>query len=404
MRVLFLTWDGPQQTYLESLFFPIFSGLSESGIDVQTLQLTWASELQLEPVRRAARSSRLSYTPCRVPAALRRYALPAIVAYGAARALAYARAHRVQTLFPRSLIPMAMARLATSLGPGLDLAFDADGFMADERVDFAHLSPHSLAYRGLRRIESSGVQHSRSVVCRTRAARQILIERAGPEQASKIFVAPNAKDARAFTPLDGESRARVRAAHGVSESAPWLLYVGSIGPQYCPELMLDCLARIRLRRPQAVLTCLTFQEPALRTLAEARGLGHAVKVARAAPSEVAEVMAAADLGFAVRRESNSQRGISPIKVGEYLLSGLPVVATRVGDLEEQLGTSQAALLVDSADDRAAEGVAQWFDAVVMPGREQLRVVGRTLGLAWFELGRCVDVYRRALLHGTDRTT
>lgn len=401
LRVLFLTWDGPQQTYLESLFFPIFSGLAGLGVEVHVLQLSWGNAEQLELVRQAARRAHVPYTSSRVPEALRRYALPVISAYGAGRALAYMRAHDVQTLFPRSLIPMAMAQLACAMSPELDLAFDADGFMADERVDFTGLSPASLGYRGLRLVERSGVRRSRAIICRTRAAREILIERAGADQASKIFVAPNAKDAQAICVLGSEQRASIRAAHGVPEGAPWLVYAGSIGPQYCPELMLDCLARLRAKRPDALLTCLTFQATRLRQLAEMRGLADAVRVSQATPSDVARVLSAADVGFAVRRETYSQRGISPIKVAEYLLAGLPVVASRVGDLQEQLGGSAAALLVDTTHADAAQFVADWCVTRVMPDRELMRGQARELGLKWFELSGCVSTYARALRYGRE---
>lgn len=395
---MFLTWDGPQQTYLQSLFFPIFAGLRSAGIDVHVLQLTWATSASVAVVERAAHAAGVTYAARRVPQSVRRVALPAVVAYGAAAALAYAREQRVDVLFPRSLIPAAMAQLALTLAPKLDLVFDADGFMADERLDFAGLSAGSLAYRGLRSIERRGVRRARAVICRTQKARDILVERAAGAASTrdKIFVAPNAKDASIFTTASSAQRAVTRAAYGVGADVPWIVYVGSIGPQYCPERMLDCFAEVRLRRPDARLSCFTMQGAQLSSLVEGRGLARSVHVEPAPPADVPAILAAADLGLALRRESPSQRGISPIKVGEYLLAGLPVLASRVGDLEEQLSGSDAATLIDTSDEVAPAQAAAWFVEQVLPQRERARRAARALGLAWFELGQCVETYRQAL--------
>lgn len=399
MHALFLTWDGPQQTYLESLFFPIFSRLRALDIRVDVLQLTWATSDQTAAVAEAAARAGVAYRSRHVPEAIRRLALPAIVAYGASSAYEELRRSGADALFPRSLIPMAMALAARPFCSGVDLLFDADGFMADERLDFGGWRASGLPYRALRHVEAQGVRRARAVICRTDRAKAILSERSGLRLQAvepKIFVVPNAKDGTTFTPGSDAERRATRARFGIAEDAPWIVYVGSIAPQYCPELMLDAFARILQLRPDAKLSCFTFQREALLAQARERGIPTAaLHVATLLPREVPAVLAAGDLGIAVRREVPSQRGVCPIKVGEYLLCGVPVVTTRVGDLSEQLGDSEAALLVRSDDPNAAQQIASWFIAAYAK-RERLRTQARALGERWFELRRCVEAYANAL--------
>jgi len=404
LRALFLTWDGPQQSYLESLFFPIFAALRERDIEIQVLQLTWADAARLSPVRAAANRFGIVYQSRHVPQALRKLALPAVVAYGAVAALSQMKRAGIGTLFPRSLIPMSMALTALKARPELDLVFDADGFMADERIDFGGWKASGSAYRVLRAVEASGARRARALICRTEKAREVLVERAGTDKAAtrrKTFVAPNGKDEAVFAPRSAEERGQTRDRHGIGRDAPWVVYVGSIGPQYCPELMLESFARILEQRPDARFSCFTFQHTQVRDLLQQRGrLQHAVQVASVSPREIPELLAACDLGIALRRQVFSQSGVSPIKVAEYLLSGVPVVATPVGDLQEQLGASPAALLVDEAAPGAASQIATWFVEQVLPERERHRIEARCLGQRWFEISSCVDTYARAMAHDT----
>src|SRR6478609_11108175 len=247
LRALFLTWDGSQQTYLESLFFPIFAELRELGVEVEVLQLTWADHAAVAATERAAKRFGVAY---RVEHTSRRFGLAGQlrgVARGAWLAAEHMRSRGIDVLFPRSLLPASMALLALHRLPSARLVFDADGLMADERVDFAGWSKRSPVYRALRAIEARTLRRADSVITRTRAAKTILVERAGANVANKVFVIPNAKDPAVFTPGSAEQRAEQRRRLGIPDGAPLVIYTGSLGPQYVPERMLDLLAALRQR-------------------------------------------------------------------------------------------------------------------------------------------------------------
>ena len=52
-RVLFVTWDGPQVSYLEGLFLPIFKALAERGYLFHVLQFTWGPSDRRSAIARA---------------------------------------------------------------------------------------------------------------------------------------------------------------------------------------------------------------------------------------------------------------------------------------------------------------------------------------------------------------
>jgi glycosyltransferase involved in cell wall biosynthesis len=395
LRTLFLTWDGAQQTYLESLFFPIFAELGKLGVEVDVLQLTWADPAAVAANERAARRFGLHY---RAERTSRRFGLLGQlsgVARGARLAVQHMRERSIDVLFPRSLLPASMALLALQHRRGSRLVFDADGLMADERVDFAGWSPRSPMYRTLRLIEARTLRRADSVITRTEAAKSTLVERGGADVAPKIFVIPNAKDPAVFAPGTAGQRAEQRQRLGIPQHAPLVVYTGSLGPQYVPERMLDLLMELRRRNPDTRFVAFTFQERQLESALRARGFpaAHSL-ITRAEPDEIPAALAAADLGLALRKVSFSQRAICPIKVAEYLQCGVPVVSSPVGDLAEQLD-GRVAFLIDPARDQDLRPVSDWFFERVLPERDGVRRDCRAVGERLFGVHACAKAYRAA---------
>lgn len=397
-RLLYVTWDGPGQSYLPSLFFPVFSGLAAHGYQIDVLQNTYASRTDTEATAQIAAARGLRYQAHHVLPAWRRFGLPAIVTQGALRILRIARDHDIEAIVPRSLIPAAMALLARRLAPRLRLILDTDGLMADERVEFTGLSPQSVAYRLLREVEAQALRSADAVIVRTNRADSILRARAGAgTSAEKFFVVPNGKDTSLFSPRDAEARAHARAARGHDSTAPWIVYVGSLGPQYYPEAMLRLVSEVRARRADVRLSLFTRHQEAAEELLRASGTG-GVDVAALPPEHVPEVLAAADLGLALRATSFSQGAVSPIKVAEYLLCGTPVLASPVGDLDVQLTRCVGALLVSEPSPAELARAAEWFVNEVLPQREAMRRACRDRGLEWFSLESSVKGYAAALAY------
>ena len=135
MRVLFITWDGPQVEYLESLFLPIFAGLRDNGIASDVLQFRWGSQEQMDAIARLCADAGSGY---RAVTVARRFGGAGAVATALAGAYHVRRAVRYfgsDVLMPRSLMP-ALATLAAGGAKLAPILFDADGLAADERVEF----------------------------------------------------------------------------------------------------------------------------------------------------------------------------------------------------------------------------------------------------------------------------
>jgi glycosyltransferase involved in cell wall biosynthesis len=389
MRILFVTWDGPQVQYVESLFLPIFAGLRAEGYEFDILQFRWGSPEQEQAVRSACAAAGCGYASVRIW----RWGGLGAFATALRGALSVRKAVRrfgADAIMPRSILP-SLAVLAAG-GPSLrPVLLDADGIEADERVEFAGLSPTGLVYRVMRDIEAQMVRKAATVLVRSAAAREILMARAGPPaDPAKYTIVANGRDESAFQPFDPKTRLAVREELGIDPAAPLAVYAGSVGPQYRFDLIRGFAEAVARRRPDARLLILSGSPD--RAEAELAGAPLRPVFMRAAPERVGRYIAAADIGLAYRAQSFSMQAVAPVKLGEYLLCGVPAVGNaNVGDTR---GPSAAGVFLD--DSEGPEAAARWLIEAVLPRREEYRDRARAAGVESFSLRRSVADYLAAI--------
>lgn len=398
-KVLYVSWDGDAQDYMESLFLPLFGAASGPELAWRVCQFTWADPSRTARAAQLASALNIGYDHFGVLRKPQPVATAAMIAFGASVIERLVRMHKIDLVFARSTIPAAMSMLATWKHPTARFVYDADGFMADERVDFGAWRAQGPMYRLFRDLEAQAVRRAAAVMTRTERARQILIDRAGAGvDADKIHVIPNGKDATRFAPSTLEANHQVRAQEGIPQDSPWALYVGSLGPQYFPAELVKWFEALYARDARARLHVLTGQEEVLRALLDLNKPAHQkITVKRVPPAQVPAYLAAADVGLSLRQSSFSQQGVCPIKIAEYLLCGTPVISTSgVGDMDEVLGDETGFVLQDLSQ-ASLEAAAGWVIDEVMPQRQSYSARCRAQGLARFDLERHGQAVKEMLL-------
>lgn len=394
VKVLFITWDGPETSYLEGLFLPIFAGLREHGYSFHVLQFGWGDMAQARR-EMACNYSEIPYRHITVQRQPRPLG-PLWTAYrGGAHIAKAVREWDIEMLMPRSLMP-ALATL-TMRGNHLPVVFDSDGIAADERVDFSGLSPESRTYSMYRSIEARMVRRADHVLTRTEATIPILVARGGPGVGEERFtVVGNGRDPNVFAPCSQEVSNATRQSLGIPLDALLLVYAGSLGDQYCPNAMLDLLEKVRHRYGNVHLLVLSgTPEPLRAHLASHPSLEQRVTFHTCSHAEVPAYLSCADVGLALRQQSFSMRGVSPIKIGEYLLCGLPVIAT-AGIGKAHVLKGAAGMTVDNQDDACLEAAADWVADLAAMDRCMVKDCSRQLGVEHFSLQSSVESYVRAL--------
>ena len=394
-NLLFVTWDSDKTNYLESLFFPILDGLQNTGeFRCFILQFSWASKGEVNRIAALADNKSLNYSHFLIS----RSPSPSLgvlvtLIRGASVIKDFVLNNQIDIVMPRSTMPALMVNQIWSFlkKNNLKLVFDADGLPIEERVDFAGMKKGGLPFRFLKWIEKKIMQNADRILTRSKKAITFHLQYNPKLVISKFFVVGNGRDSQVFN-FQKESRAIIRAKLGVAQDEWLWVYTGSLGPAYAWEELCGLLSQIRLKFQKGKLLVLcrddTFAKD--RTPKE---LIPFIQFLNIPFSAIPSHLSAGDLGISLRRPAPSLIGLSPIKLGEYFLCGLPVLAsTQPGDSEELLESCEFVFPTVDPQNIDDSVLMNWWDSKRPFDREEIRA----FGLNHFSLEKSIESYRLAL--------
>lgn len=337
MTVLYLSQNGISDHIGQSQVAPYLLGLAAQGYDIHllTAEKPGKEALKAEYAARFAaagiRWTTIAYHN-RPPLLGSAWDL-AQFAWAARRIV---RAERITVVHCRSHPPMPVGMLVKRRTRA-KLLFDFRDFWADSNL--AHGRFRSV-FRWFKRREADYVASADAVVTLTRAAAEHLA-RAYPDPnqppGRKYTVIPCCADFDLFRPLPARDRAR--ADLRIPGDTTVLVYLGSIGPVYLVDEMMALFAELCALRPGAVFLLICNNgEREIASAAAARGIpADRLRVLNASRPAIPSYLAAADVAVAFKRADLSNLGCSPVKIGEFLACGVPVIANAgVGDLDDLL--------------------------------------------------------------------
>jgi glycosyltransferase involved in cell wall biosynthesis len=251
--------------------------------------------------------------------------------------------HQPRIVHSRASNAAAIALLLSRLCR-IKFLYDADSTLSEEYADTGHWSRGSWAFRITAWLERHARRNAHSIVVLSERMRRDLLDELG--DGVSIQTIPCCVDTTAFRydPLAREAR---RRELGIGDEK-LLVYVGKTGPRYLIDEMFEFFKIARERIGAARLMILSGDLPeAFRSIADGVGLDHRDYFVRHATRvEVSEWLSASDAGLAFIRSGNCERGSSPVKIGEYLAVGLPVVVTDgIGDYSDLIERERIGVVV-----------------------------------------------------------
>ncbi len=385
-NILFITWDGPQTNYLEGLFLPILNGIAKSyDIRIHVIQFTWAGEDKLNEIKSAFSETNLLYTPFKVVRKpLASVGVILSIVKGSKAVERYITKNGIDIVMPRSSMPAIIVNRIKK--KKFKIIYDADGLNIQERVDFAGLSTQSLTYKLLNREEKTMLLSADRVITRTQKAIDFHINNLGKQFRNKFSTVANGREPNHFLYQD-KYRLDVRNELGISPGSKVFLYAGSLGDQYCWEEMATIFNNYLEYNNNAVLLILTGDIGYLKN--KQYPVTDKVIVRRVPFNRVNEYMCAADIALALRKPKLSMLGVAPIKLGEYMLTGLPVVMSKgIGDTDEIFKNAPGCYVFDHDNENNIDEVVEWIKQMPFIDREAIR----NFALTRFSLQKSIADY------------
>jgi glycosyltransferase involved in cell wall biosynthesis len=392
---IYVTYWSLRDPLTQSQSLPVLRALAAEGwrLGLVTFeQPKWAlAPEKAENARRALAAEGITWAPRRYHKRPPVLATLYDIAVGALHCVRLARRHGSRLFHGRSSVPASVAWLAARLHGGMFLD-DADGPLSQEYVDAGVWGSGSLAYR----LTHWGEQHFLA----TADAVAVLTERRRQEVRSavprEVAVLPCAVDTDHFAPHPREG---LRAQLGLEGGGALLVYAGKSGGWYPTEALLDFVKVARDMMGPLRLLVLTNDDPkAFAPAAAARGIDCVVRSATS--DEMPRYLSAADAGLSFRRAAPSTTACSPVKNGEYLACGLPIVTTaRMGDYSDLVVRRRVGVVVERLDEAAYHEAARGLRDLL--GDPELRSRCRQVALEEVSLHdivvpRYVQLYRALL--------
>lgn len=392
-NILFITWDGPQTSYMEGLFMPIFAQIQkQSSYRFHVIQFTWGTKERISITQKKAQELNIIYTAKKVVRKPNTAVGSLFSIYNAIPFLKkYIENYAIDIVMPRSIMPSIMInRLKKS---SFKILFDADGLPIEERVDFSGLKETSYLYTFLKKEEKLLLQKANTVITRSRKAVRLHLEHLDSDNSDKFFVVTNGRDINFFKP-NADDNNRVRAELDLKSDTKVFLYSGSLGPQYGWDLMIKIFKRYLQINHNSVFVILTgnldFAKKRLPTYL------HNHIIVKSCPfDEVQKYLSIGDMAFAIRDPKPSMQGVAPIKLGEYLLMGIPTIAScGIGDTDEILSGNTNCFLFDHEASDAIDQALLFIDKTIAFNRDEIR----EYGIPHFSIESSVSSYLNALNH------
>lgn len=221
------------------------------------------------------------------------------------------------------------------------------------------------------------------------------IERHGSVPRQRIEIIHNGVDVERFEPLDSSlNRERLREGLGLPRDAFVVVMIAALRPEKNHEMLIRSIGAIPSpERPHVLIVGEGSEEQRLRALVDESGSGDSIRFL-GRRDDVPGVLAASDLFVLC---SHPVVETFPLSLLEAMASGLPVVVTRVGSIDEILTDGVHGYVIEPGDQ---EALIRSIVSVMRdgPGRSEMGKRGRERIVEHFSEDRMVERYAE-LFHG-----
>ncbi|MBS1595905.1 MAG: glycosyltransferase [Bacteroidetes bacterium] len=369
-KVLYISYDGMTDPLGRSQVLPYLAGLSQQGYSFTLISFEkperyqkFKSQIEQICAANAIRWVPLMYTK-RPPV------LSTIYDVIKMRKLAFElqQEHHFDIVHARGAYVTSIVAHALQQKFGVRYVFDMRGFWADERIDGRLWNLKNPIYRTIynffKKREKKFLEQADYVITLTHEAEKEIHSWEHIDRSPvPIEVIPCCVDMDTFSTarVDIALRGQLRDSLNLTQDDYILLYLGSLGTWYMLGEMLDFFRVLHSIKPAAKLLFVTNDaQDHIFSEAAARGIDRSLlRVVNSPFDQVPTHIALADASIFFITPAYSKKASSPVKQGELMSMGVPVVCNAgVGDTEWIVKKYGSGVVVDQFDQSGYETAAR----------------------------------------------
>lgn len=261
-------------------------------------------------------------------------------------------------------------------------------------ADFGRWKQSGLKYKLLNALEQRAGLRSEFIITGTSYMRDKLLLNAR----GKIFRAPSAVNENIFG-FTAAGRVQKRKLLGIDEGQPVIIYAGKFGGLYGSEEIPEFISRLQGTIKGLFFLIITQQDhTSVRTVVGNSMAEECYRIASArSPVEMAEWYSAADFGLSGVPALPNQKFRSPVKVGEYLMCGLPFITCRgVSEDDTVAQQENVGVVIESFSVVDVSSTCQEVIKLLSEDKTGLRSRCRKAGIAYRGLNNVVPILQQII--------
>ena len=363
MKILYLSYDGMSDPLGQSQVLPYLVGLSKLGfkfhlISFEKKELLYKSKKLIQEICDVSDISWYPLDYTKKP--------PVLSTINDLRKMiklsrSIVQKEEVQIIHARGHLITSIAAEKVIGKKPLKYVFDMRGFWADERVEGGLWSMNNPLFRRIfayfKRKELDFISKADAIITLTDRAKEMIVKwqkKKGIGNAPIVTI-PCCADLGHFN-YENYSTYKInqfKSTLNIEEETIVFSYLGSVGTWYMLPEMLKFFGLIHEKKPKTLFLFIT-KEPKETIYLEAAKCNipeASLKIVSSERSEVPNYLSICDYSMFFIRPTFSKSGSSPVKHGEALGMGLPIICNHnIGDVDNIVRDSKSGFIVDVDND------------------------------------------------------
>jgi len=350
-RVLYVSYNGALEEIVPSQVIPYLRELAKGGYDFTLLTFEKKQRLKEEgkcgvmKVKDEFKEIGIKWHWLRYHKRMPILATSVDIFLGAIYVSYFVVIRKIRIVHARSIVPATMCLIAKLFGA--KLVFDTRGLLAEEYVGGGHWKEGDLKYRLVKFFERFCLQAADAIVVLTKRHRAYLLNlpwRRNRITRMPIEIIPCCVDLERFKYVPKANQPENRE----NPKGDFIFaYLGKIGKHYMLKEMLDFLksAFEILPNSRFMIITQTNQQQILDIISRNRMDSERVIIKKPVYNQIPSLICNADAGIFFINPYK-KFGSSPIKLGEFLGCGIPVIINNdIGDTEELVSSNRVGVVL-----------------------------------------------------------